>query len=130
VSGDDAELRIGRRGTTMNGYGTTQELFTIVPAATLCGLTFSTVVVTNAIGKLFGTPRRWIGLAVAVLSSIGLTFALSQRGDFSHYLAAISNGLFIYFSAVGLMSSPIGLFEQADPANVPSRSDRFWARWD
>src|SRR5258708_3599083 len=99
----------------MNGYGTTHDFFTLASAGTLGGLTVTTCIVTNAIGKLLGGKRRWIGLGVGFV----LTAAVDayDGGNLLSYLLVIADGVLVYLAALGLTSFLVSITEPSSYAN-------------
>jgi hypothetical protein len=87
----------------MDGYGSTQDFFTIGSTASLGGLAGTTFVATNAIGKAFAWNRQLVGFGVALVSSFGLA-AYSAGVDLNTYLFAFVNAIYVYLTALGATS--------------------------
>ena len=99
------------------------QYFTFSSLATLAGASGATLIITNTLKQAFDYSRKWVGLIVAQVISIGLV--LQANGGGSDLVLAALNGCLVYLTAAGASDAVGGGQGGAGKTGAVPRSD-----WD
>ncbi len=107
-------------------------LFTATSLFTLQGSVAATLLVPNALGKLFGDDfapvRKWVAFAVAMVLSIAA--AALAEGEAVKWLVGLFNGFMVFTSAMGINeTAPRVAGKQKTVAMPAATGDQFFASW-